>query len=290
MNLTILDQIFQKAQKSSASGRGASYWSTATMCGYKRQVLDQQAALEEDTDDSNEGAHVGTLFHALMDAYFKGHIPEGDVIDASSIQDTEWAEAVRLFLFAKEHFPRARFSTVVGSEIKLPINEAKRDAFFGHNEATGAMDLLAHFSQADCDWWNNEFPGLGLRPGLWVFDWKTAAQRCSVDAAPGKYTDTIQSKMYPTLWNLEGGEPVLGTVYLVFVKHKELKRYDQGPKALASVQAFSSHFHPNMMWQVKEAVQYAREQRDSGRKAMFESACYQGGKPCIALRKGWCTR
>lgn len=287
MNPTIdLEQVYQGIKGGTASGRGVSYWDNdnAAVCGRKLHLTmlhkDLVAAGEANADEKG----IGTFYHGLMDMWFKGKMPEGVTLDIGPVQDMAWAEAIRLFNFTREHFTREYFGQCMGSEVRLPMNEehaAQVEAFFGHREGTGAMDMLARLSLDDIarlrQDWGISLPG----PGLYVWDWKTAGARKSAQAAEAEYTDSMQAKMYPSLWNIAGGEQVLGTIYFVLVKHDQLRRFDVNSRTLSSVQVFFARWEPIHAEIVKVGLRRARKNRDEAEPNPF--ACRLKGRPCPFL-------
>lgn len=285
-----IDTIYQAAQKGTGSEFGSTFHTMAALCGRKANLSKAYKEVKMIAPDDAENATIGTLTHALLDAHFKGAIPASTNIDVSAYQTVEWTEARRLFKFMRAEFlpDLALGLTVVASELKLPLDQAARDAYFGHSQVTGAADILGTINQAQAAWWAREFD-LHLQPGLWLLDWKTTNQRHTQEAAEAKWLNTLQAKLYPALLNCESGGSVLGTIYLAIVRHKELRRRDVSPKALASIQAFASRWYPQDGQEAKEMVEYSLWMQEQNRRALG-AACYSYGRPCPFKVNGFCKK
>jgi hypothetical protein len=285
--------IYQQLSRSSASGRGVSYWDNDNdaVCGKRLQLAAIHKEAVAAAETHIEEKKLGTYFHGLMEMWMNGKLAPGMVLDVGPIQDAEWNNALRLFNFMKEHFTREYFGDVVGAEIKLPVNEdhkAKVREYFGHDEITGAIDAMTMLSAADVARleaeWNIRLDG----PGLYLIDWKTSGARKNADAAKSNYTESMQAMTYPTLWNLAGGQQCKGMIYFVIVKHVKLRRHDLDPKNLSSVQVFFAKHQPEHAAIVKNTINEARRMRDAGVANAF--ACYSNNRECAFLRAGICGR
>ena len=274
-----LQMVFQMMKRSTASGTGQSYWAVAANCGERRYLSDLHKQIVEDADDNVELKQKGTYFHALMDFWLKGSIPDNLVYEVSQIEDANFAAAARLFKFYSEHFGKDYWGKYIGSEIRLPANDDHRKRvaeYFGHDEITGQLDALYLLDDLDVIRIERDF-GLTLRgSGLYAFDWKTAGARASESKASGSYSNSIQAKLYPLLWNLAGGEPCRGMVHVVIVDHKDMRRYDLDKRNLSSVQVFFAPHTELRDREARGAVNFAREQKINRTKNPFACEDYNG--------------
>lgn len=281
-------QIYQGAKRSTASGRGVSYHEVAANCGRRRYLT--QMHPNTDTREEDENLRTGTYYHALQEMWRNGGLPAGVALDVSEIQDAEWAEAARLFDWYRGYWDLNFWGTMVGTEVPLPTNEAHKERvreFFGHDEVTGAVDLIVMMNEADVARVEAD-RGVTLRgPGLYFIDYKTSKSRKSDDTARADYTETMQSMTYPVLWNLAGGEQVKGMIFDVIIKHAALRRVQEGKNG-ASIQTFVAYPQPNHSSIVKNSINRALRERDSAEANAY--ACYYKGQPCPFLTKGLCGR
>ena len=281
--------IYQTIQNSTASGRGTSYYAVAANCGMKRHLSDLHRELVQLGETNVEAKRKGTLYHGLKDMWLKGEVPEGIVLDVGPIQDQEWAEALRLFNFAREHFPKNYWGDFLASEFKMPINDdhkARIAEFFGHDEVTGAADAVFLLSAEDVARLEAD-RGVTLRgPGIYLLDHKTAAARKSPEAAEHQYLDSIQAKLYPLLFNLAGGEQCKGIIFDVIVAHQELRRTDISKQKLSSVQTFFAAHDVENDYRARTAVNFARESRNS--RQLNPYACSDAYGKCIFKTQNIC--
>lgn len=273
-------QIFQMAQRSTASRTGNSYWEVAQNCGERRYLSDQHKALVEASEVNVEDKRRGTYTHALLDFWLKGQVDRSLLLDAGPVQDLEYIEAVKMFKFYTEHFAKDYWGAYVASEVKLPVNDEHRGRIasrFGHDEVTGAIDALYLLSAADAERLRATWPTLGaLQPGLYAIDWKTAKARAGDDKASGAYSNSIQAKLYPLLWNLAGGEHCQGMIHVVLVNHKEMRRHDLDKRNLSSVQVFLAPWSEARDRQAVAAVNFARSMRDLRTRNPYACEDYSG--------------
>lgn len=276
-------QILQTIQKSTSSGRGPSYWSDAANCGERRYLTDLYRQIESTTTDEKQ---LGTYFHGLMDARFKGHI-ESDV-DIGPVQDKVWIDAVKMFSFVQEHFPEEYFGQSVASEFRLEPPKEALEVAFGHSEVSGQADRVVKLNEADVLRFYTDF-GIGLPgPGVYILDWKTSRARADEKKAFGSYQESIQSKVYPLLWNLYGGEPCKGMIFFLFVNHADMRRTDEGSKRPASVQMFFAEHTAKRDAEAIAAVNFARHMRDSRLKNPYACVDYMGNE-CFFRANGSCS-
>lgn len=283
-----METIFHLIERGTASGRGPSYWDVAANCGEKRYLTDLHTQIAKESESNVEEKRLGTYFHGLMDAWFKGSLPVSQVIDVSDTLPPAWADAVKIFEFVRAHFPREVWGMTVGTEVRLPFDDDHKAAireFFGHDEISGQMDALmeiseshlAHYASIGC-----ELP----RPGLYIVDWKTGGARKGDGAAMGSFLESIQSKVYPCLARL-GGLQVEGMVFPYFVNHASMRRHDEGKAKGSSVQCFFAQWNPVRDMQARAAVNFAKVQRDNRTKNPYACVQYTGVQ-CPFLAKGMC--
>jgi hypothetical protein len=282
------EQIYQEIVKTGGSGRGVSYWTVPAMCGRKRTLMTEHPTV--DTIIDHTALNTGIYYHVLKEWFYSGRIPEGTVLDMDPVSDPEWGEAVRLFNWSAAEYPRDYWGQVVAVELKMPINEdhaQKVIEWVGHDESTGACDLVVKMSDADVSRINAdrgiELPG----PGIYIIDHKTSGARKSDTDAKAYYTSSMQSLKYMHMLGLAFNEPVRGMVFDVLVKHKNLRRVADGRNG-SSVQTFIAYPRLEDAKVVKAAIDYGMWQRDANKANPF--ACYDHGRECVFLSRGLCGR
>ncbi len=283
-----MESIFHLINKSTASGRGPSYWDVASNCGEKRYLTDLHTQIVKDAETNVEEKRLGTYVHALLDMWIKGAVPEGQVLDTSDILPSQWADAVKIFDFIREYFPKHVWGEFLGTEVKFPIDEVHATeilSYFGHVEITGQADALIEVGAQHL----GHYEGLGCTlpgPGVYLLDWKTGGARKGDPAARGSFLESIQSKVYPLLARL-GGIPVEGMIFPYFVNHAQMRRLDEGKGKGASVQCFYAPWNPIRDQQARAAVNFAREQRNNRTKNPYACILYTGVE-CPFRTKGLC--
>lgn len=286
--MTEVMSVYQNIQRTGGSGRGVSYWSVPAMCGRKRRLMSEHP--EVDTIVDRTALDTGTYYHALKEMWLKGAMPENFIIDADPVQDMEWGEALRLFDFSRCMFPRDYWGEIVAVELKMPIDEnhaEKVKAFFGHAEATGACDLVVRMNAADVSRIEADRAIELNGPGVYIVDHKTSAARKSEMDARRDYTSSMQCLTYMQMLGLRISEPVKGMIFDVLVKHKNLRRYEEG-RGGASVQTFVAFPREEDKEIVRAAFDYALTQRQQNMPNPF--ACYDYGRECVFLSRGLCGR
>lgn len=281
-------KVYQQIQRTGGSGRGVSYWSVPAMCGRKRRLMTDHPAV--DTIGDHTALDTGIYYHALKEFWLKGKIPDGMAIDADPVQDMEWGEALRLFNWHREYFDRDYWGAIVAVELKMPINEEhaqKVIEWIGHDESTGACDLVVKMSQADVDRVQLD-RGIELNgPGIYIVDHKTSSTRKSEADAKANYTQSMQCLKYMRMLQLAFNEPIKGMIFDVLVKHKTLRREGES-RAGSSVQTFLAIPHLQDAAIVKAAIAYGMHQREHNLANPF--ACYDHGRECVFLSRGLCGR
>lgn len=281
-------KVYQQIQNTGGSGRGVSYWVIPAMCGRKRRLMSDHPDIDSIGDRT--ALNLGTYYHFLKEIWLKGEMPEDVVIDADPVQDLEWGEALRLFNWHRSYFPRNYWGSIVAVELKLPASEehAKRIAAeFGHEEVTGACDLVVLMSEEDVARIELDREVKLNGPGIYIVDHKTSGTRRSDMDARSNYTASMQCLTYMYLLNLAFSQPVRGMIFDVLVKHKQLRRYDE-PRAGSSVQTFVAFPREEDGAVVKAALALAKHQREENRANPF--ACYDHGRECVYLSRGLCGR
>lgn len=276
-----LKTVYEQACKGTASGRGPSYWAIATSCGLRRRLMGAQAAAIE-AGETSEAIRCGSFVHALMDALAQGMPVESLRTYDEAVQDCDWADALRITRFFTDYFPQDYFGTIVASEQKLPVHEQHIraiEAYFGHSEVSGQIDRLVELSAQDCWRLERTFDVRLAGPGLYILDFKTSGQRWNSARAEAA-CNGMQALTYQVLWNLAGGVPVKGVIFLVLVKHRALS-------VEKSVQLFASLYRRDYPAIVRTGINQARQRRDEGRADPF--ACYSLFDACPFLQKG-CAR
>lgn len=280
--------IYQQIVRTGGSGRGVSYWSVPAMCGRKRRLMTEHA--DVDTIVDHTALNTGVYYHYLKEIWLKGRVPDDQVIDMDPVQDAEWGEAVRLFNWHREEFPRNYWGEIVAVELKLPINDEHKQKvieWIGHDESTGACDLVVKMSAADVlrisEDRDIELPG----PGIYIIDHKTSGARKSDTDAKANYTSSMQCLKYMHMLSLAFNEPVRGMVFDVLIKHKTLRRVADG-RSGSSVQTFVATPRAENARIVKAAIAYGMHQREHDLANPF--ACYDYGRECVFLSRGLCGR
>ena len=267
-------QVLQTIQKSTSSGRGSSYWSTASNCGEKRYLTDIHG---EQDQMYVEEKHLGTYIHGLFDARHKGLI-ENAAVDISPIQDKTWADALKIWNFVQEYFPEEYFGKTVASEMRLEPPKEALEGAFGHQEITGQADRVVVLNEADIMRFYQDF-GIGLPgPGVYILDWKTSKSRADEKKSRGSYLESVQSKVYPLLWNLYGGEPCRGMIFFLLVNHAEMRRYSENDRRLSSVQMFFAEHTTRRDQEAIAAINFARRMRDERVKNPYCCVDYMGNE------------
>lgn len=281
--------IYQEALKSGGgSGRGVSYWSVPALCGRKRKLMTEHK--DVDPIEDRTALNTGTYYHFLKEWWHKGKMPEDIVIDVDPVQDLDWAEAVRLFTWHRDFFPRDYWGTIVSVEMKMPVNDAHKQRvidWVGHDESTGACDLVVMMDAADVARISKdrdiELPG----PGMYVIDHKTAGTRKTDTDAKANYTESMQCLKYMHMLQLAVAPPVRGMIFDVLIKHRQLRRYPDGRNG-SSVQTFFAAPKQEDARIVKAAIDYGMHQRETNLANPF--ACYSYGRECVFLSRGLCGR
>lgn len=285
------DILYQSLRQSSATSRGYSWWQVAGACGRKRLLTTQHAEML--AEEKSENLRIGSYYAALKEHWLKGKIPDGTAMDLRSIQDSDFAESLRLFEFYTEHFGKDYWGELLGIEVQLPVDSVHRRLtvdFFGVPDdlcPTGALDSLRRLSADDVRRLEADRKITLRGPGLYSVDDKTAGARMTdIKALP--YTHGPQATQYMTIWNLAGGEPILGTILDVIVKHVDLRRHDESPKKLSSIQTLFTPYTEETPRVAKAMISEAYLQYQSGRPNPY--SCIGEYGMCVFFNKGLCGR
>lgn len=285
------DVLYQSIRQSSATSRGYSWWSVPGVCGRKRQLTTQYAEML--AAEKGENLRIGSYYASLKEHWLKGKIPDGTAMDLRSIQDSDFAEALRLFEFYIEHFPKDYWGELLGVEVGLPVtpeHRAQTCEFFGVPDdlcPTGALDRLVRLSAEDIRRIEADRKITLRGPGLYSLDDKTSGARLS-DVKALDYTHGPQHMQYTTIWNLAGGEPILGSIFDVIVKHVELRRYDESPKKQSSIQTLFAPY-------TEETPRIAKAMITEAYRAYVDNkpnpyGCIGQYGMCVFATKGICGR
>lgn len=280
--------LYPQVQRTGGSGRGMSYWTVPAMCGRKRVLMSEHPKV--DTIGDSTALDTGIYYHFLKESFYKGHVSHDTAISMEPIQDAEWGEAIRLFDFSRTHFPADYFGQIVAVELRMPINDNHRikiEEWLGDVEATGAIDLITNMSAADVKR-VEEDRGIELNgPGIYIVDHKTAGARKDEMGGRANYTTSMQCLTYMHMLSLAFNEPIQGMIFDVLLKHKTLRRYDEGRNG-SSVQTFFARPQPEDPEIVKAALIHADKQLKENMANPF--ACYDRGRECVFLSRGLCGR
>lgn len=258
------------------------------MCGRKRKLMTDNPEIDPISDHT--ALDTGIYYHALKEFWLTGQVPDGVVIDADPVQDMEWGEALRLFNWHRSEFPRDYWGEIVAVELKMPINEdhAKKVVeWIGHDESTGACDLVVKMSEADVERIQVDREVELNGPGIYIVDHKTSASRKSDTDARASYLSSMQCLKYMHMLSLAFNEPIRGMVFDVLVKHKSLRRCSDGRNG-SSVQTFVAVPKAEDANIVKAAIAYGMHQREHNLANPF--ACFDHGRECVFLSRGLCGR
>lgn len=283
--------LYENAAKGTGTSRGVSYWQVASMCGRQRNLIQIHREVADALGESDNKT-VGSFYHWLQEQWALGNIQTDQAVDVGDIVDPEWSEAIRLFDFYRQIRPLDYFGKIIGSEVKLPVDDTHKaciSLFMGmHIEdpdlPTGQADRLVYMDANDVDRIESNHELVLRGPGLYIHDHKTSGQRKSESSIRADWTDTVQALAYPVLYNV--GPAYLGKVkgFLVdgIVKHKNLD-------PLKSLQVGFAPYSEDNDDIVRAAILEAKYQRD--RNVANPFACYSKfGTPCAFLENGLCER
>lgn len=280
--------IYQQCKKKGGSGRGVSYWNVPAMCGRKRKLMTDNPSVDSIGDHT--ALDTGIYYHFLQEMMHAGKLPEGVVLDADPVQDPEWGEAMRLFTFHRDHFGQGYWGQVIAVELGMPVNREHAERireWLGHEEATGACDLVVKLSEADVERIQIDRDIELNGPGIYIVDHKTSGSRKSEADAKANYTHSLQCLTYLHMLGLAFNEPVRGMVFDVLVKHKLLRRVGDG-RGGSSIQTFVAKPRPEDEHVVRAGIAYGMHQREHNLANPF--ACFDHGRECVFLNRGLCGR
>lgn len=273
--------------KSQSSGRGVSYWSLAATCGRKARLAQVYAEqyqddLVETEDDKLSALKIGAYYHVLLQHWHEGRMPLDKIHDYDVMMNNpEFEEAYRLFLFYRSTYSHDSWGKVVATELLVPATDAGKQIvfdFFGE-ETTGRLDMLVELSQDDVDRINTELNLKLPAPGLYIIDHKTGARKNPRDY--WEFTFGLQSILYQHIWNIENPDrQVQGMVFLKVVRHKKLTK--------DSICAFLATPYEGDEEVIRSLVRKGRRALDADEAN--PAACFTGYKPCFFFTNGMCDR
>lgn len=281
-------QIYQQVKRTGGSGRGMSYWTVPAMCGRKRRLMSEHPKVE--TIGDTTALDTGIYYHFLKECFYNGQVAQDTAISMEPIQDMEWGEACRLFDFHRANFAKDYFGEIVAVELKMPINDnhkMKIEDWLGDIEATGAIDLVVNMSKADVARVEEDRQIELNGPGIYIVDHKTAGARKDEMGGRANYTSSLQCLTYMHMLSLAFNEPIQGMIFDVLLKHKTLRRFDEGRNG-SSIQTFFARPGHEDALIVKAALINADAQLKENRANPF--ACYDRGRECVFLSRGLCGR
>lgn len=251
------NELYQIAQAkvSGGSGLGNSFWSVAANCGHQRNL--KTATPRDPNEPQPDWAVRGTYYHLLHEWHQAGRIPAGQALLVDS--DLWWNEAVTLFNWHVETYPKDAFGTVVGTEVQIPgtpeAQEKIAKAFGVPYEwcPTGRYDALSVVDDAQVEraanLWGLLLPG----PGRYAIDHKHGKQHSMDDEA--KYTAGEQPVMYMTLDRILNPEnPIRG---MIFAKTSMTREKGVLKKKDTSFRTYVATWQPSFYHRCTQMVQSA---------------------------------
>lgn len=277
-----------ESMRTTSSGRGVTYWSTAAKCGRKANLIEQNALRYQDsmTEPGEDGKvnrlTIGAHFATLMEMWQKRTLPDGTLRDYDEMTHSpELEEALRLFEFYRAQRARDYWGRVVAVELKIPTTPQGAQLmkeYFG-DETTGRTDLLVEMSEADVARHESNH-GLTLDgPGLYIIDQKTGGKHGAMDY--WKYTFGDQGLLYQYIWNTENPDKqVKGMVFDRIVSHTKLTE--------KSFAAYVCKAQPGDEEIFRNLVQIGK--RNVETNEANSAMCFDGFKPCYFFVSGQCPR
>lgn len=275
--------------KSTSSGTGVSYYTTAARCP-KKAALDKQFSELRNAAEDTSAADAGTIFHALMAIWYEKQqhaLVELDDMNMSGPADY----AKFLFENYTKHFKPDEWGKVLGAEMQYPRNDfdkALMEDSIGVSPFTMRLDLVVKMTEADVEKVETARPGLVLNgPGVYIVDHKTSGQKDTNDAI--KYIHETQGNAYQMAYNaVHPLAQCKGFIYNKIIGHKKMERFD----AKGVTHSFQTFFcpPPNEIKQqaVRNFMKFASEQAKT--KVANHTACFDFHKPCGYLMNGLCDR
>jgi hypothetical protein len=210
--------------KVGGSGRGISFFSTAARCP-RRARLDA-----EHGSDSSKDSRVGTIGHALLEAFYNGQIAKELIDDPNVVVqvpnefEEEVPEALRMVRAYLAKFPERDFwGTPVGTEVSFPQpgkEEIVRSFFMV--ALTARLDLVTNISESEEQQQRiRSRLCLDVPTGLVIIDHKFRTRKDY--SIQDTYDLSAQFTAYPPLWDLHHpDQPCQGMIANVVIGTKEV--------------------------------------------------------------------
>jgi len=270
--------------KLGGSGTGISYYSSVMTC-------ERKAALTKQFEESRpervtlDAAYTGTLFHALMEMYYK-HQTDDFAIELDDTGDQqEMEEAMRLFREYTKRFKADEWITM-HTEHLLPdpaipghVNDIL--AVLGIAPLTIRVDLVCEIRPEHVDGLV-ESRGIDLKPGIYLVDHKTSSVRSGDQVF--RYQNNLQMDVYMAVWNAcNPSFQCEGMLVNNIYRYKALNA-----KAFETILVAPPS--EDRVQQLKEWLMEAKRRVDANTATPNLSACFTTWGACPHLISGNCTR
>lgn len=216
--------IIQKGGSGHKSG--IHYYERLTRCPRQARLGEEANLVSEHDISPNPAFQTGTLYHALVELYYRGTKSLG-AVQFTTDDGTEitpdakcLAEAQRLFRAYRSTFNRSELGQPVSIEEKFPQNEDQKKAILdtlGVPQLTIMPDMVTKITQPQLVGLENPPEG-GLVAGYYLVDHKTAARR--TDKRILERQLSLQFAVYQAVWNAIFPEKTLSGC-LVRVAYKQ---------------------------------------------------------------------
>jgi hypothetical protein len=181
-----MQHILHTLPRTGGSGFGFSSYRQWAKCG-KAASLSAQAKESVSVEEYGGSAlEVGTLFHLLVEYYYRGDITEQNLVLEFG-QDSGWkpsqedlTEAMRLFQAYRTKYAPTELGDVLQVEVGYGEGYGDRNSAQAVGEAVGIypfscrVDLVVSLSGLSAGRLG-ETRGITINPGIWLVDHKTAA-------------------------------------------------------------------------------------------------------------------
>jgi hypothetical protein len=266
------------------SGSGISYWSSVMTCARKAHL---NKGLEQDRPQrvTLDAAFTGTLFHALMEMYYKHQTDDFAIELDGTGASQEMEEALRLFREYAKRFRPDEWITL-GTEVLYPREGVQADVaaikqMLGIEPLTIRIDMLVEVLPEHVDGLV-ESRGLDLKPGVYLVDHKTSERRGNDQVF--RYQNNLQMDVYMAVWNACNPEQqcqgmLVNNVY----RYKALNA-----KAFETILVAPPS--EDRVQQLKEWLMAAEGKVRNGDITPNLSACFNTYGACPHLISGACNR
>lgn len=250
-----LERILSLASSEGGSGRGMSFYSSASKCGRRALLTEQQSARiksgEIPAPATKSAFMVGSGYHKLHELWRSDGL-EGMTLDYNEpFTNPSVNEALRLFRGWQQFWPRDFWGQTLAIEAVLPSSDASKEAvraLFG-DVVNAKPDMVVHLTAADVEHVASrvQLPG----PGNYIIDWKTE----DTPGADLKYMAGLQALWYPIAWELEHPDiPVEGVIFDIIYKHGRRKDKSITAESFHCVFASSAlQSHEPLVGMIKQA-------------------------------------